>query len=191
MAQKRKQLSFVPEFKGKIEGYVVNYLKKNYWRVAAHHEYEDLLQEAYFKFLVVKDKYPEVVNPPHFMALFKTAWNNHFINLSKTQTKDITIIESQLMGEISLFELSDKKGRVNDHEGDVTILLKQAPEEIQLLFAALDDTDLVKLLRQKSQKIRNGNRRARRETTNQALCRILGLNPEDVDIRNMLFNHFL
>lgn len=188
---KRKRLSFVPCFKGPIEGYVVNFLKRNYWKVAAHHEFEDLLQEAYFKFLVVKEKYPEVIDPPHFMALFKTSWKNHFTVLAAKQAGDLSIIESDLLGVRTLQQIQEKHGKAAAYNGGpLAVLISTAPIAVKALLNAHNDPTKISLLREKFRKVRHSNKKARRETTDEKLRRITGLRGYSASIRSMTINHF-
>ena len=191
----RKKVSFVPSFEGRIEGCVINFLKKNYWRVAGYYEFEDCIQEAYLKFMVVKDGYPEVIDPPHFMALFKTAWKNRFTDMSNQRTADEAMREADLSGEdktgnpITLTSLMDRNASTH-HAGRLAVLKTSAPIEVKALLRAFDEPDKIELLREKCRKIRKGNRKARRETTNEKLCRIVGLDGEFVSIQRMFVNHF-
>jgi hypothetical protein len=48
-----------------------------------HYAFEDLVQNAYLVFEHVLHHYPQVVDPPHLMALFKPALSRELINLAK------------------------------------------------------------------------------------------------------------
>lgn len=120
---------FTPEFKGPIEGYVVNYLKREMWKVSRTQEYEDMMQEAFYVFLKCKARYEDTVNEPqHFMALFKTAWFHHFTNL--------TIKDTARRHEVAGPMKSDEEGEVieymgeTNNEGQLAVMLRQAPAEI-------------------------------------------------------------
>ena len=79
---------FSPKFKGEIEGYIKNHLKKNFWRVANIMDYEDVLQEAVITFIEVVKRYESVVsNPAWFMSLFKKAWHDRFYDLAQSASK--------------------------------------------------------------------------------------------------------
>ena len=74
MSKSSPASKFTPEFKGPIEGWVVNQLERHYWRVQATMTRMDVMQEAYIKFHHLKMKYEgDVTDPQHFMALFKTS----------------------------------------------------------------------------------------------------------------------
>jgi len=184
----RPQLSFVPEFQGPIEGWVVNFLKRNYWKVAPLYDWDDLFQEAYLKFLVVSEKYPEVVDPPHFMALFKTSFIRRFIDLSKKKMLDPTILEADLFpidGEPGTLEMNSPT-----YEDDcfVCMMMHYAPIEIKILIEAFDDPKIRAKFQTKFLTVRTGNKKGRKETTNERICRILGIAP-GTQVRQMFYQH--
>jgi hypothetical protein len=133
-----KAAKYVPEFKGPIEGWIVNYLKANLWRVARTMEFDDCLQEAHLVFLRVQRTYPDVVDPPHFMALFKTSWTRRFADLSND---DSAIREA----ELHVGGAEDEEGAplnfqaVGDlaNEGELRVLLRQAPREVSMVLNLL------------------------------------------------------
>lgn len=79
---------FQPQWSGSIEGWVVSYVESNLWRVRPQYEFDDLFQEAYLCFAICCERYPEVVDPPHFMALFKRTFFNRLVDMSNRRTKD-------------------------------------------------------------------------------------------------------
>src|ERR1700760_3791319 len=74
--------TYLPEWKGEIEGYVMNTITRHGWRVESTHRREDLKQEAYIVFMRCAAKYPMLDTPQHFMSLFKRAWTNALNDLS-------------------------------------------------------------------------------------------------------------
>lgn len=120
-----------PVFKGPIEGYVVNFLTKNLWRVARTHERDDALQEAYLIYMRCCQKYPDVDTEKHFMALFKTAWVNHFTDLANKDTKVRT---SSVVG-LGTEADSYAQGAVGelDNSGALVTMLRQAPREVVMV----------------------------------------------------------
>lgn len=86
----RAAVPFQPCWVGPIEGYTINAIKRYYPKLQAVYEFEDLIQEAYIKFIVCCRSYSNkkgnsargrVTNPAWFMALYKTALNNHLTGL--------------------------------------------------------------------------------------------------------------
>lgn len=124
----------LPEFKGPIEGYVVNFLKKNFWRVAATHDREDIMQEAHLVFLRVASRYPMVETPQHFMALFKRTWANEFNDLSDRATLARQLVSEHLFeeGEEETWQ-RDAVGDL-DNDGALAVMVRQAPREVVMVL---------------------------------------------------------
>jgi len=126
-------MPYSPEFKGPIEGYVVNHLHRNHWRVVRTHDWEDAMQEAYAVFLRCSARY-EVEGPAHFMALFKTAWANEFNDLSTSSTAsradslDASVQDDDAPGSIDYLV-----GEL-DNDGHLGVLIRQAPAEVVMVL---------------------------------------------------------
>jgi hypothetical protein len=83
----RVHVKFTPAWKGPVEGWTVNFCTQNAWRFVPEHDFEDLYQEAYLLFMKLVEKYPTVVDPPHFMALFKRAVFNKLTTMATRHGK--------------------------------------------------------------------------------------------------------
>jgi len=130
--------TYRPEWKGPIEGYVVNFLAKSLWRVSPTHDRDDALQEAYVVFLRCAAKYPLLDTPQHFMALFKTTWTNEF--------NDISVKASTARKAVPLSQLTrvDEKGDdvevphdmagATDNNGLLVQMIKEAPREVLMVL---------------------------------------------------------
>lgn len=71
-----------------VLGWIANYSRKNYWRVAAFYELDDLISDGAIKALEVMDRYgiPGIeIDHPHYMALVKTCFFNHIMDLLRRQ----------------------------------------------------------------------------------------------------------
>lgn len=124
----------LPEFKGPIEGYVVNYLKRNLWRIRPTHDREDALQEAYAVFLRCAARYPLVDTPEHFMALFKTAWEREMVDLSlKASLARQLVPESTATDEEGEEYRKEVPGDL-DNEGVLAVMIRQAPVEVVMVL---------------------------------------------------------
>lgn len=85
----QKPIPFVPRWSGAVQGHAINTTKRFYPRLAAYHEFDDLLQESYLVFLRCKRRYHgkpssnygAVDNPAWFMSLFSRALSNQFLKL--------------------------------------------------------------------------------------------------------------
>lgn len=133
--------AFEPEWKGPIEGYVVNFLTKNHWKIVRTCPREDALQEAYCVFLRVKRKYTgkvargqrRVTEPRHFMALFKTAWYNQFTELANLDTAQRVECTMPVDDEGNEFELTGS----TDNDGMLAVMIREAPREVTMVLSLL------------------------------------------------------
>lgn len=125
---------YTPEFNGPIEGYVMNWIGREYWRLKRTHEREDVKQEAYLVFLRCTSKYPIIDTPQHFMALFKTAWSNHVNDLSEKATKARALVpETHLDAEDGSEWRREAMGET-DNAGALTLMVQQAPREVMMVL---------------------------------------------------------
>lgn len=135
MSVKRK---YLPRFHGAIEGYVVNFIRANGWRVQSSMEFEDVMQEAHVIFLRLAAKYGLTDTPQHFMALFKTAWRNHFVDLARTDSNlRLCTLNSQMQEDEEgdyLALLESLPGDLENH-GYLRMLLEDAPSDIKTVLA--------------------------------------------------------
>jgi len=153
-----------PLWKGFIEGFVVNYLKKNYWRVESYMTYEDVMQEAHLKFLYVKSKYTALKTPQHFMALYKRAFINEFNDFAILATKHRHEVCEEAQDEEVSGELAN--------DGELSVMIEQAPSDVKLvlqllLTAPVEVLDMFSSVWKKRGKYRDFG--------NEHLCEILGL----------------
>lgn len=120
---------YLPEWSGPIEGYVVNSMKANYWRIDRTHERAEYLQEAHICFLRCAARYPVLDTPQHFMALFKRAWANQLNDLSNKSTRAgrelLTSADDGSPPEIIGEE---------ENMGYALTLLRQAPAEVLMVL---------------------------------------------------------
>lgn len=127
-------MSYQPEFKGPIEGWVVNSLKKNLWRIAATHTYEEAMQEAHMVFLRCAQRYPDMDTPQHFMALFQVSWVNEVHDLSKLATNAREAVSlDQLTYSDEGYTPLEVIGEV-ENDGVLAVKLRQAPKEVTMVL---------------------------------------------------------
>lgn len=128
-------MSYDAQWSGPFEGYVVNYLQKNHWKIARTVPHEDALQEAAVVFLRCRRRY-KVDEGAHFMALFKTAWHRRFLDLANKDTIDR---QATYYGADDLQRDQpgdDIVGEV-DNEGYLRALVRQAPREVQMVCSLM------------------------------------------------------
>lgn len=161
----RRKLKFIPRFEGPIEGWAKNYITKNRWRVEDYIDFDDLMQDAYEYFLIVRDRYPDITEPKHFMALFKRCLSNHFHDLSKTRTRHENTMA---------VETSEASQTVADEVPSVVAKCPQFVEELALVLANPKTPSNVL-----------------RKTTNEYWCGLVGVNPDQRNIREEVRTFFL
>lgn len=168
-------MSYLPEFKGPIEGWVVNHATKNYWKVSRTLERADLMQEAYIVFMRCAGKYSDMDTPQHFMALYKTAWTRHFTDMANADT------ESRFITEMPRSRYDDNEVEVEtvgdrDNDGALAVMLRQAPAEVKMvlnLFLSAPQEILDMALG-----TWNGADKRCKAGGSKKICQMLGLPPE-------------
>lgn len=168
---------FVPVFDGTIKGWVVNYLRRNYWRIQRTMEYDDAVQEAHLLFLELVKRYPNVDTPQWFMTLFKRSWVHHFADMSVSDTaarNEVTFGATTADEDESLQSYIDSFPGDPDNFGMITLMIMNAPAEIRsvvaLFLRAPTETLELACSAWKMQGKKN-------ELGNQMLAKLLGLDP--------------
>jgi DNA-directed RNA polymerase specialized sigma24 family protein len=71
-----------------VVGWIHNFAVKNYWRVSAFYELDDLCQDGLVCAVKCRNRYgtPGVeISHPHFMSLVQTAFTRYLIDLTRRQ----------------------------------------------------------------------------------------------------------
>ncbi len=190
---------YTPTWKGTIEGLTWNLIKGHRWRFRGFFDDDDLYQECYIAFLRCVERYPHVIEAPHFVALYRRVVENHFHKLSRVATNarsERTGLKSRGQGgeqdHTGALDLVAVVPSIDDRrDEEFAERLKSAPFELQQLVAALDKKGRPrKHRREREAVVTIGGRTtflAARETTNQLLCRIAGFDPQKVDLRTPLW----
>lgn len=160
--------------------WLLNTARSNFWRVCHWMELEDLIQDGYMHFVRVCNRYPGS-NPSQRMALFKVVYKNHLNVLSQKRTRK---------PELSYMDYSTPE----DPDGFERILppskftdltpLTTAPEPIRKVLSIFGSTKGLLALRQEYK-----CRGRQRETRNERLCKLCGLDPNQFDLPTLLKNY--
>ncbi len=174
-------MSHLPEFKGAIEGYVVNFLKKNHWRISNTHDREEAIQEAYIVFLRTAARYPLVETPQHFMALFKTSWANEFTDLAAKATYARQLVSEHLFEDGGGEEVWWTRAVIGDTDNDGTlgVMLRQAPREVVMVLNLFLNAPQELLELALSTWRKNGRYKA---DGDKAVAKMLGLPPDSTPV---------
>ena len=181
---KHKRVCWEPQWDGPISGYAHNFCAQNHWRVASFMDYDDMIQEAYIKYLHCARKYPRVVEPKHFMRLFQIALTNRFNTLSNFASRsgervdNVAYVDPEDGTESSLID--NVIGEVK-HGGDLAVLYSQMPQEARDCLMAMLSGNPEQF---RTGRIKSEVRRGlwKRETTNQFWCRIINADATKVNI---------
>lgn len=178
-----KRRPFNPYFDKGLRRWIVKTAHKHYWRVAGWQDLDDLVQEGFWMFARCHDRYKGAVqNKAHFMALFKISYLNHITTLANKRTQQVDVPISSLIGpETQPLAALEYLGGTEDGDAELAATLLSAPTEIQALLLLLHDPEFSAYVRQGSSKREGGVR----ETTNQHLCRLLGL-PLETNLESKL-----
>jgi len=173
-------------YKGPIQGFAKNYIRKNMWRLRGHVLYEDILSDSYEIYMECFDRYGGIVDTPQwFMALFKRSFINYFHAVSTYAT----FLDS--MGSIDVLMEEDNDLRltlgVDNNIGELILKITQAPEDVRKVIEfLLDDSPSHKAFesvwKEQGKKKVDGN---------EYICRALGYNPRKVDLISMVYNYFI
>lgn len=175
---------YIPKFEGAIEGYVVNFLSRNFWRVEGYIEREDLMQEARCLFYKLQRRYSYVDNPAWFMSLFKVAFSNEFHGLSNRRTERMSFEACSIDDVDSIMDWVSNE----DNQGLVFVLVEQAPEEVRAVLSLLASAPM-ELLEEVAGAWKAQGRR--KVEGNSHLCELLGYDPKETDLVQDVLDYFL
>lgn len=144
--------------------WVIVTAQRNYWRVAAYCDFEDLVQDGVLHFLRLKQRYPDVT-VPHMMSLFKRTYHNHINDLSSRRSEDCP-------------PHAERSGADDiTHDNKLMELLAHAPPRVQAVLHVVLSDEVVKL-RAPYRRHSNGVR----ETLHDRLCRMARVDPNGPDL---------
>lgn len=172
----RPRVAFTPTWEGPIKGYASKVIARNMWRCDRIHSTDDLLQDAYMVFAKIAAKYPKVVEPEHFMALFKRAMFNCFHDHSRYMHRKQEVSVDTPVDATDFYA-----GRIGEvtNNGYLNALIAEAPEEVRYALAVFEDPVACSALRQRRRK-KKGKLRLR-ENLNMRLRRVTGA-AKEVDL---------
>lgn len=170
----RKRFHFKPEWEGPIMGWTVRFALAQSWRVEPEFDADDIIQEGYLTFCKVRECYPLVRNPKHFMALFKTCLLNVVNTLSTRRTK-----RNQIQRHFDETIVEPVGHDIGISDAIEALMISDAPPAVRKLLNRLTSPHRVTPRMQTS---------GRRETTNEFFCRIVGLDTAEIDLRTIVTN---
>lgn len=195
-----------------LRRWIVNEAKRQLWRMPNWYTIEDLIQDGHGCAAKVAVAYPKLgaKKRPNsddrrmFMRLLQSTFRNHCHNLAvKRQHGEetpVTALADAYSDDGDSVDFFDRHGSNTMNEGLLKVLIAEAPHEIKALFGLLHEdgfrfaerkyTRLIRILNPRSYQRPHIVRKARPESMNVFLCRLLGLNPSKVDIHQMVVDYF-
>ena len=190
---------YVPVWEGPIENWSRAYARKNEWRVTPVLEREDLVSEAYIYFCICRDRYKNTVfEPQHFMSLFMTSvWRRYHTLAGERGRRPDTSVSVLMGADCDITDL--ESGTANDCT--LSTLLLDAPAPLRRVLECFDewagylrDSDGVRETNAEraagllDQSIPPYKQEAdgTRECTNAYLCRLAGVDANEIDIVEMI-----
>lgn len=164
--------------------------RRNYWRIAAWYEFDDLIQDGCVCYANVVKKYQtdrnRVRRRQHIMHLFKVSFVNHMHDLAKRRTKcaaEVKILDVKSSYQNEFNAWGDLQTDADDGDlFDFERLIAEAPSAIQPLLDKLIHGDCARTLRA-AYRVRSTGAR---ETINERLCRLVGVDPGSHDLATAL-----
>lgn len=154
-------------------GWVIKTVQENFWRVADYYEFDDLVQDSWVVWNRIVTRYPDVTDIKQRMALFKRAFHNHIHDVSKKRTKHLSRYTVEADVGVSLDFLRDVPDANQDP--DLVLMIKQLPPKILRMLERLYAEG-----REHPHRLRIDGTR---ETTNERLCRLAGLDASKRNVR--------
>ncbi len=178
--RERVHVAWYPQWEGAIRWWTIGFIKKNSWRCDRINDPDDLLQDAYLTYAKIVKRYPRVIEPKHFMALYKVALQNEMWDRARTQQR-----KSQAIADIAVDAAEYGAERIGDltNNGYLQALIAEAPDEVKFALAILTSEDATiweEKPRQPYQKPRA------RENLNMKLNRAFGFRKVKFDFTGVL-----
>lgn len=172
-------------FDNGLRGWIVKTAKKNYWRVAAWYDLEDLIQDGLLAYAICRSRYRHrVQNRRHFMALVQVVFVNHITDLANERTAGQDVAISQIAADGKELQALEYLAGGFTGDAELTATLAAAPEEVRRFLALFNTPTGLERLAKPLRRRADGTR----ETTSERLSTILGMPVTDMEamLRNLL-----
>lgn len=157
---------------------------KHYWRVCKWYDLADLVQDGYLTYYRIRERYDTATDAKHVMSLFRVSYLNHITSLARLRRRRIDEINITDMFEDGANFSEEFLFQAVCQSSDVPsqISVGDLSPEVVKVIKTFDDPTALKKMRAPFRKGFDG----KRETTNQRLCRMIGIDPKRVNLRRML-----
>jgi hypothetical protein len=152
-------------------GWMINYARKNFWRVSSWYEMADLIQDGYLTYYRIADRYREAITSrAHMMSLFKVSFINHVHDLAKAKMRYPEVPIDDFMGVL-----------LGNNLEDVSLIQASLPREVRAFLRQLQTERGRKHISKPYTVSKKG-----RETTNKRWCRIVGADPSMINMPELV-----
>ena len=132
----------------------------------AHYDFDDLIQDGQLIFVYLHRRYPTVNNPAAFMRLFQVSYLNHLASLGRYRYHERSVI-------YPCPDPASVRPASYDNAFMMVLRLKRAPSDVASILDCLHSEKGQRRWRATYRIYKDGTR----ETFNDRLCRMIGLNP--------------
>lgn len=167
---RRRVSPWRPKWEPEIRGWAFNYIRQNKWRYEHIHDIEDLMQDAHLVFLKVAEAYPRVVEPRHFMSLYKTSLRNALADKAREYHRKLDLIDEGVAFDPLSPEGFTETG-YEVPEGPLAAMISHGPPELKMFLDLLQDDNRLAELR-KPQREKRGEPRL---NFDQRISKLLGI----------------
>jgi hypothetical protein len=167
--------------------WTVKTARENYWRVFRWYDLDDLIQDGAMHFCRIARKYPEITNRAHLMSLYQRTYVNHIHDLSKRRTRAPEEITSSVLmpGAEDDTPLWDRLNFGQPELATLHTMIAQAPATVRAVLSLLS-TDEGRQRLARPYRVRTVGR----ETLNERLCRLVGVDPTSTDLVGAIQGYF-
>jgi hypothetical protein len=109
--------------------WILKYARTNFWRVSVWYDYQDLVQDGFLCYAIVRAKYPSAVDPPHIHRLTQRVFTNHIHGLSKRRTDQTLEVVVDMASEMG--DPRSELQRKICPDGELQRLLLEAPIRVR------------------------------------------------------------
>lgn len=168
----------IPELNDVIIGWIYNESFRNLWKIQWY-DFEDLVQDGLIIALKCRERYPDV-EPAHFMALVKTSFRNHIVDLQRKIGTELRVADLEEIEFVSETQAFDMLRGAELPEQEFACTLNELPEPIKAVLQLFLSPENLRRLRLPLRETLTDN-----ETPAKRLKRLAGW-PEDKDFASEL-----
>lgn len=138
---KVKSSDCVPAWEGSVERWTINYARANEWRTCPLYDADDIIAEAYIKYMRCVERYQHVTSVRHFMSLYMITIHNHIVNLANERTRKPSGMSiDAVIDDTSFAEMLESKSDPHDSEDHFWRRVQHAdPDVRQVIVRILGD----------------------------------------------------